>query len=519
MDFFDADIVINTTGIDRFLALEPTQMFWTFMVNFGWIIFGIIFIWGVLQLYLFWIRGKWSKKHKFVLLAIDIPKGNEQTPMAVENMFTYLAGAHGTQNFFEVWFEGKYQKSFSYEVISLEGYTQFLIRTPAEYRNLIESSVYSQYPDAEISEVNDYTDTVPQRYPDEEYDVWGTEFTLAAPWVYPIKRYQEFEHKSGPLETQFKDPMAALMDLCGSLRQGEQLWLQHIVTPIGFDWIAKSQQEVDKLLGKKDKTKKGLFITLLEWMGDLSEGLFSIWGDVEEKKEEEERPKTMFDLTPDEQKKIEAIAIKSSKLAFEVKVRAVYVAQKEVMNKAKVANGLVGYMKQFASLNLNNLKPDVNKTMTKAVYFRQKSRLRRKKNNIFSAYVNRSDSMGIAGKIMNIEELATLWHFPIQDSVKASLLQTTEGRKADAPSSLPLATQLSPASDNLFADKEEYRDELFVDEEIEKGGEGGDKEKKQESGENTGEENIDSFTFNQEKDRDNSFEGEAPKAPSNLPFA
>ena len=50
------------------------------------------------------------------------------------------------ENFFEKWFEGKFQKSFSYEVVSLEGYTQFLIRTPKEFRDLIESSVYSQYP-------------------------------------------------------------------------------------------------------------------------------------------------------------------------------------------------------------------------------------------------------------------------------------------------------------------------------------------------------------------------------------
>jgi hypothetical protein len=152
------------------------------------------------------------------------------------------------------------------------------------------------------------------------------------------------------------------------------------------------------------------------------------------------------------------------------------------------------------------------------------SRLRRKKNNIFSAYINRSDTMGIAGKIMNIEELATLWHFPIQDSVKASLLQTAEGRKADAPSSLPLATQLSPASDNLFAGKEEYKDELFIDEGPEKGEENRDEIKNKKIDENKEQgdrekEDIESFAFNQKKDKDNSFGGGSSAPPSNLPFA
>ena len=443
------NIVINTSGIDKFLALPPELMFWSFIFNFGWIIIGIFFIYGVIQVYLFWIQNKWADTHKNVLLAIDIPKGNEQSPKAVENMFTYLAGAHGSINLFEKWFEGKFQKSFSYEVVSLEGYTQFLIRTPAEFRNLIESSVYSQYPDAEISEVDDYTEAVPQRYPDEEYDIWGTEFMQASSWVYPIKSYKEFEHQMGPSETQFKDPMAALMDLCGSLRQGEQLWFQVIVIPMGFDWIKDSEAEINKILGRKAKVKKGLGMQGLEALGEASEAIYSIWGDVESK-EKEERAKTMMDLNPLEKRRIEGVHEKLSKLSFEAKIRVVYVAKKDVMNKAKVANGIVGYMKQFAALDLNNLKPDVKTTMTKTVYFAQAPRLLVKKNNIFNAYILRSDGRGINPGTFNIEELATIWHFPVEANVKASMVQKAPGRKADAPSSLPLASELTAPPESFF---------------------------------------------------------------------
>jgi len=441
------EIVLNTTGIDRFLQLPPEQMFWAFFANFGWILIGIFFLVGVKEVYLYWIRGKWSADHKFVLLAIDIPKGNEQSPKAVENMFTYLAGAHGSINFFEKWFQGMYQKSFSYEIVSLEGYTQFLIRTPIEFRNLIESSVYSQYPDAEITEVDDYVDTVPRRLPDEEYDVWGTEFIQAKSQVYPIKPYRDFEHLIGPSETQFKDPMASLMDLCGSLRQGEQIWFQIIVIPIGFDWVKESEKEINKIFGRKAKSKPGLAEKGLEMMGEASEVVYSIWGDIESK-DKEERPKTMMDLTPGEKRKVEAVQEKSAKLAFDVKIRFVYVAKREVMNKAKVANGIVGYMKQFAALDLNNLKPDVDKTMTKAMYFFKNQRLLTKQRNIFHGYINRSDTVGRTPGLFNIEELATIWHFPVEANVKSPLIQKAPGRKADAPSSLPLA-------ENLYADTED----------------------------------------------------------------
>lgn len=515
------DIDINTTGIESFLNLPPDEIFWVFMANFGWIIFGIIFIWGVLQLYLFWIRGKWAQTHKNVLLAIDIPKGNEQTPKAVENMFTYLAGAHGSENFFEKWFEGKFQKSFSYEVVSLEGYTQFLVRTPIEFKNLIESSVYSQYPDAEIAEVDDYTEVVPQRYPDEEYDIWGVEFTQASPWMYPIKCYEEFEHKMGPSETQFKDPMATLMDLCGSLRQGEQLWIQYIVVPIGFDWIKDAEKEIDKILGRKPKTSKGIFMTMVEWMGELSEVFYSIWGEVEEKKTEE-KAKTLFDLTPKEQKKLEGISKKAGKLSFDVKIRVVYVAQKEVMNKSKVANGVVGFMKQFAALDLNNLKPDVKRTMTKTVYFWRESRLKKKKNRIFQAYINRSDSQGLSPGIFNIEELATLWHFPLEASVRASLMQKAVGRKADAPSSLPLESELRQAPESLFADNK-FDEDLFETSETENNKEDNkienksiDKESKDEQSKESkeGEELVQMFSK-----QDDSLNEKTSSPPTNLPFA
>ncbi len=443
------DIVVNTSRIDQFLNLPADQMVWVFFINFGWLIPAFIYLYGALQLYLFWLRNQWEKSHKNILLAVDIPRGNEQSPKAVENIFTYLAGAHGSINFFEKWFEGKFQKAFSFEIVSLEGYTQFLIYTPAEFRNLVESGVYSQYPDAEISEVDDYTTALPRHLPDEEYDVWGSEFVQKDSWVYPIKCYQEFEHTMGPSETQFKDPMASLMDLCGSLRQGEQLWLQIIIIPTGFDWVKDSKKEIDKIMGRKAKTKPGLGMRGVELLGEASEMVYSIWGDIEASKKEE-KARTMMDLTPGEKRKVEGIQLKAGKLGFEAKIRVVYVAKKDSMNKAKVANGVVGYMKQFASLDQNNLKPDIDMTFTKTTYFFTEARLLEKKRKIYTAYIKRSDNRGRRPGLYNIEELATLWHFPIEANVKAAMMQKAPGRKADAPASLPIEEKKAQPLPDIF---------------------------------------------------------------------
>ncbi len=443
------EIVIDTSRLEYFFSLPAEQMLWIFFINIGWMVLAVVYLYGLSLMYLARQRGKWAEKNlRFIILAIDVPKGNEQSPRAVENMFTYLAGAHGSINFFEKWFDGKFQVSFSYEVVSLEGYTQFLIRMPDGFRNLIETSVYSQYPDAEISEVDDYVETVPHHFPDEEYDVWGAEFIQSKDWAYPIKLYEEFEHKFGESETQFKDPMASLMDLCGSLHEGEQLWLQIVIIPTGFDWLAETDKAVDKILGKK-KVSEGYISKFVKWMGTASEMIYSIWGDIEVKKEEG-KGLSMVELTPKQKKQIEGIHDKSSKIAFYAKIRAVYVARKDLKNNAKVVNGLVGYMKQFAALDLNNLKPDVSITMTTTAYFNKEKRLLRKKNSIMSNYVNRDDFAGRLPGVFNIAELATLWHFPIEANVKAPLIQKAPGRKADAPSSLPIVSDIAGPAPELF---------------------------------------------------------------------
>lgn len=503
------DIVINTSRLNEFLSAGPADMLWQFFVNIGWMILGFIYIQGVLLLYKDTIQARFASTLKNVMLAIDIPKGNTQSPKAVENLFTYLGGAHGSVSFFEEWFEGVFQQSFSFEIVSIEGYTQFLIRTPAQFRNLVESAIYSQYPDAEISEVDDYTNGMPTRFPDEEWDIWGAEYVQSANIAYPIKLYKEFEHSFGESETQFKDPMAALMDLCSSLRQGEQLWMQVIVVPCGFDWIKKCDAEVDKILKRVKPPKQSMAMKFLEWLGEMSEMIFPIWGDIQPAKD----PKSVSvaELTPKESKKIQAIQEKSAKLGFEAKIRVIYMAKKEVLNKGKVVSGFTGYIKQFGALDLNNIKPDMGVTGTKTAYFAKDGRLITKKNKLISNYIARSAWSGRLPGLYNIEELATLWHFPLEANVKAPLIQKAPGRKSDAPSSLPIFEESAP--------QQELPPDIF----------GGNIEK---TPEKQAEKKEDNFPFQDEeaddlfwveespsKDKDSGGGKPADNLPPNLPFA
>jgi hypothetical protein len=438
------EINMDLSPIINFLNLPADVMLSQFLWTVGWIPIVFTLFWGWYEVWLENRQNQWAGAQKQIFLAIDIPRGNIQSPLAVENIFNYLAGGHGTLNIFEKYYEGKIQLSFSFEIVSIDGYTQFMIRTPEKFRNLVESAIYSQYPGAEITEVNDYTIGMPKKFPDPEWDVWGVEFTQAADEAYPIKLYEAFEHKMGEDETSFRDPMAALMELTSSLRQGEQLWYQIIVKPVDMVELGPiGEKAVKKILKEEDLAKKTFLDKLtdlpLEAIGGVSNIISSMlgWEIIDAAEEKKDDALKMMNLKPRDKGRIEAISDKMAKVPFSCKIRFVYMAKKEVKNVPKVVNGFVGYMKQFADMNLNNLKPDMKRTATSAHFLFKEQRINSKKNKIVNDYMHRDGHAGINMKILNTAELATIWHFPVESVVKAPMIQKTAGRKAEPPMSLP----------------------------------------------------------------------------------
>src|SRR3989338_10286705 len=114
----------------------------------GW----LVFVWLMLRVGLYLLEEEY-KEDKFVyswqwvLLAIDIPPLNVQTPKAVEQLFAHLAGAFNSPNLAERFRHGYKQRWFSFEIISIEGYIQFLVRTERAFQDLVEAAIYAQYPE------------------------------------------------------------------------------------------------------------------------------------------------------------------------------------------------------------------------------------------------------------------------------------------------------------------------------------------------------------------------------------
>lgn len=441
------DIVIDLTPILNLGNQGTWPAFWYLFSHGGWLIIAYILIQGFYDIWLYNQQSKWYDTNKFILLAIDIPKDTEQTPKAVEQLFATVSGAHAQLNAKEIYLYGKFQLHFSFEIVSIDGYIQFLIWTPIQYRDLIESSIYSQYPDAEITEVEDYVHNAPYKFPNETHKIWGTEVIPVASQALPIKTYTYFEDPSA--EEKFKDPLASMLETMSKVQPGEQVWFQILVKPTGFEWVKKSMELAYKIAGKKAPVKKQNIIS--RSIGSVA-GLFFYStgepiiftqgeGGASSNKKDDGMPSMMLHLTPGEKSSIEAIENKASKIGFECKIRLIYIAPNEIYSPARVVSSVFGSIKQFAALDLNSFKPDP-RTKTTINYFFIKLREKIRRENLMKAYRDRSGARGHSFFLLNIEELATIWHFPSK-YIKAPLLQRTESKKAEPPASLPITSDIN----------------------------------------------------------------------------
>jgi len=436
-------ITIDFSYFETLGTMSPPAIMWRLFVDGGWIPILWIFLWGSWHIWVNWRQTLYAAKRRFVFLAVDIPKTSfeepGQSPRAVENIFAHLDGAHATDTLWEKYWEGKTQDYFSFEIVSIEGYIQFIIRTRDKFRDLVEAAIYAQYPDAEITEVVDYTQFAPKRFPDPEWEMFGTEWINVKPEVYPLRTYHDFIDSE---TKEFKDPLAAILENMSKMGKGEQLWFQIIVTPISQkNWTKAGEKIVKKLIGAKVEEKK----TLMDKVLDLPWRVFDavvqqIIGGEEAapKKAEKVEPSQILYLSPGAKATVEAIEKKISKIGFKTKIRLIYLAKKEVFQKTRAAHPMVGAIKQLNTLDCQSLKPEYKKVGTSAHYIFIETRLKWKKNKLMSAYRARSNWRGLGtGFVLNTEELATLWHFPAA-WIKAPPIKAVESKRAVPPVNLPL---------------------------------------------------------------------------------
>jgi hypothetical protein len=442
-------IVVNIpVGIQTYFETTPFEvMFAHALFAVGWIPIAGVLFWGLTQLWLDARQGLYASKLRWQLLAINVPQDAVQTPKGMENFFTNLAGSKSSITWKEKWLYGKFQVWFSFEIVSNGGQIQYYIRLVEKYRDVVEAALYAQYPEAQITEVEDYTDIIPDDYPNDDIDVWGSEMIAKKPSFFPMRTWTEFEHM-GEKDQRFKDPLLPMLEGMGKMLPGENYWLQMLIMqPDDQDWTKKGQKWIFDKYGKEEKKKDASWLHSLAWIPEeimkQIGGMFAPAGD--EKKQQFDW--AAFKITPQEKGQIDAVERKISKLGWYAKIRFVYSAKTELYRKGTIASMSKGIFHQYGHLSWNKFGIHGDST-PKDDYFWQTWQIEKKKTILVNKYKNRSFGPGSTPYILNTEELATIFHFPAADA-RTPVLTSLGARRAEAPQELHFAAANEPDLPNL----------------------------------------------------------------------
>ncbi len=419
------------------------QMVFPFLRAWWWV-FPPIFLFKPLHdTVLAWRQDVGYSKREYVLLEIRLPEETLKPIKAMEHVISTLhiiMGAHDPGNWKEKWINGDSVDfpSLSFEIASFGGESHFFIRVEAHLKDWVESALYSQYPDIQISEAEDYVLRVPQDIPNANWNMQNREWKLKKESCYPLKTYKEFESGTESKEEKRVDPIARLLESFSVLEKSEQIWVQFNMTDPGDDWIEEGEKERDKLVKRPEKASdpEPLFPQLIKTI---------IHGPQDAKKAEEPKllPPEMM-LTPGEREVVKSIEEKISKPGFKCSIRTMYLAKEDDFKGPHL--GLpIAYLQGFNTNNLNKFKGvkqghTGQKTFWWWLFGMDDRNNYVRKRKLFKRYKKRKHLKGDTDhtSVFNTEELASLFHLPSRVMAPAPDVSRIGAKTGEAPPDLPI---------------------------------------------------------------------------------
>lgn len=403
---------------------ELIDALWTaldYVITTWYIWLPIVLFYFTWNMWMTYIRVDYIRKQGNVLLEVKLPREILKSPAAMEFIFVQLWQKGSPKNLFETYWDGKVPPWFSFELASFGGEIHFFIWTPEKFKDLIEAQIYAQYPTVEIYEVEDYTTNVTH----DRYEMWGTYFRLTDPDPYPIKTYVDYGLDKDPKEEFKIEPMNSLLEYLGSLKKGEQVWMQVMIQAHRKEWI-----------------KEGRLFPKGDWKKPAQDEVKRIKDSATTKVEGSQFP-GFPNYTESQKNKIDAIERSLGKFAFDTTYRAIYIADSQETFRPISITGLIGSTRQFNSNELNGFRlgkftdvdyPFQNFLGRKVPALKKSFLDAYKLRSFFQPPYKHKDQKPF---VLTTEELATIYHFPGEIATTPTFTRIPS-RKAEPPSNLPV---------------------------------------------------------------------------------
>ncbi len=345
-------------------------------------------------------KSRYHKKQverslNMVPFMITIPKDTGQekiesgTRNQVEVAREMIAVAENMYNSFFALYSGGIKnaiKNFIYrpmhislEIVAHKKEICFYVAVPYLLSSMIEKSISSAYPEAQVKEVEEHNIFDPKR---EMVGVRGGYAYGYKDHRYPIKTYQSIENE--PLET--------LTNALSMLEEDEGAAIQILIRPVNPKKMLASKSLVQKIQkGPSNKT------TAMDIAGEI----------INPKSKEDQKPPEAYRTTPLEEQVMKEVDRKASKFGFETRFRVVLAAQTD-MRADLLWKQIKSSLTQYSDLSISGFKlkkdKNINRLVTNYIF-------RFFDDSLFDFERFMPKQRGFE-LILNSEELASIFHLP-----------------------------------------------------------------------------------------------------------
>ncbi len=314
------------------------------------------------------------------VLKISVPVNNDKKPLSAEQLFQSL---HGTLRG-----SSKQMNHFSFEIVANFTGIYFIVVCEARYQQFIENQIYAQYPEAQITQIQDYVHT-PLTDGQNAQVLKGLELGLKREFFLPIKTYNSFE----------VDPLASISSAISKLERLSEVYIQLLVRPIADEWQGGGKAFVNARKQMVDADGKKIALESGE---------------------------------SDELREIER---KNTKSGFQFLIRIIVKAQNDLLVDQSLEDVQASFS-QFQSAQFNGLatkKYDFSLTAKLKKIFLGKTL--EDNLNILQKYQTRF-LPEFSTDIINTEEIASIYHLP-NKTVQTPNINWAKSRKLEPPLDLP----------------------------------------------------------------------------------
>jgi len=318
-----------------------------------------------------------------------------------ETIFNAIGGLKA-QRGIKPWLFGR-NDHFSFEIVANQKLISFYVIASRIMARYLEQQIHAHYPEAVLEEVEDYNIFSPQG------EIAAGFLRTRRGFIFPLNTYKKFEI----------DPMNSIINVMSKLDKEEGMAIQFIVRSAKGAWHRKANQVVREV-HKGKPLSEALTIT------PFSKTMASLGGMVkaakpptkEEQLRAQQKPPQR--LSAMEEEMLKGIEEKNAKAGLDVNLRVIVSAS----NNGRASAYLDNIANAFSQYNYYQYGNSFKNKITRG-----------SQSKMINDFIHRRFNKAISF-LLNIEELTSLYHFPLKEAETPNILWLT-AKLAPAPTNLP----------------------------------------------------------------------------------